>query len=463
MLEKENNKKLLNYIVYIMVFIMSAGFLWHYLYISIGPIPLMDYWVGSGEALENIMTNQIQLNMFIKIPHALHWNPIGGFVNIFFVHFFGCDNRAYVYAGMLASFATIILLMYVYRKYLSSEKTLLNIVGIMVCVMPIINLNQWEILTLFANYVFMFRIFMYLLLIYFLDRFLHNYENSKKYLCKVVFFSIVNFFVILFMSQAYFVGLVIAEGSVIVIDYFIYKKKEKIRMYFMVLMSAGIASVIYYITLEKSSIQVIGENINLFHRVADYIQGLLIMLGSTVVPQTIALNNMSVSCEIGIIIFELSIMSVWLFFKSEMCKKTYFPIACLLYAFSSIIVIMVGRIYSYGLETLTSSRYVVETTIGLLGLLQIYWYCFCKMSMKLKYRLGIILVLLSIVLLICWANKMEMQAGPYRKAYNQSMAEIALDIENASDEQLSIFQSKPEYVREGIAAMKKYKLLLWKE
>ena len=51
----------------------------------------------------------------------------------------------------------------------------------------------------------------------------------------------------------------------------------------------------------------------------------------------------------------------------------------------------------------------------------------------------------------------------YRKAYNDVMEELALNIDNVSDEQLEIFQSSPNNVREGIAAMKKYHLLLWRE
>ena len=56
-----------------------------------------------------------------------------------------------------------------------------------------------------------------------------------------------------------------------------------------------------------------------------------------------------------------------------------------------------------------------------------------------------------------------MKIGPYRKAYNQNMVDLALGIDNVSDEELQIFQAPPEDVRGGIEVMKKYHLCLWRD
>ena len=454
-------KQIIDYASYAAVFLIASLFLLRYLFSSIGSVRLMDFWIDSGEFIEKAMTQLPRLEMFITIPHTLHWNPFGRLAEYFFVRLFGCDNRAFVYAGMLFSFLSIVYVMRIYKEHFSVKNLYFNSLGLIIFVMPIINLNQWEIFTLYCNFSFMFRIFIYYIIFGLLDKILHKNEQ-KKCLCASIYFGIINVIVILFMSQAYFLGLIAAEMVLIIIDRLINRNSKKVQVYFTVLISALSGFGIYYITLQRSALT-ISENVVSLGRAADYIQGILVMLGSTIVPQTIALDNISICYEIGIVIMILALIAVWLFFHMKVYEKTYFPLACLVYAFSSIIVIMIGRIDLFGLNSLTSSRYVVETTVGLLGIIQIYWYCFCKALLPIKKRLPLALILLGMAVMMCWTNKAEMKAGPYRKAYNDVMEELALNIDNVSDEQLEIFQSAPNNVREGIAAMKKYHLLLWRE
>ena len=124
------------------------------------------------------------------------------------------------------------------------------------------------------------------------------------------------------MSQAYFLGLIAAEIVLIIIDRLINRNSKKVQVYFTVLISALSGFGIYYITLQRSALT-ISENVVSLGRAADYIQGILVMLGSTIVPQTIALDNISICYEIGIVIMILALIAVWLFFHMKVYEKTY--------------------------------------------------------------------------------------------------------------------------------------------
>jgi hypothetical protein len=456
---KNIQNRLIKKILYLITFFMTAGYICYYIFISAGQVPLMDYWLNSKEYLEMVMTQSFQWNRIFIFPHALHWNPLYTICDYFLIHIFRCDNRAYVYGGMMFSYAIFTLMLMIYRKHFEPDNLIATFIGIVLFVMPFINLNQWEIFTLYCNLQFMMRIFTYLVLMYFLDRLLYNYGRYRKGMLFICVFSIANLFTIFMMSQAYFPGLIAAEIAVILIDMIIYRKKEKKYIYIGTLLSSVIGFLFYYATLQKIEIG-IRKDIGFFDRMMNYSKGLIIMLGGVLVPQTVAQENIRINYIMGSIILVLAIMAVFMFFKMKIYNETYFPLLCMIYAFVSIIVIMLGRM-SYGLEYLTSSRYVVETTVGLSGLIQIYWWCFLK-KRKVN-RVVHSVVLFSMLIAIGYVNKTEMKIGPYRKAYNQNMVDLALGIDNVSDEELQIFQAPPEDVRGGIEVMKKYHLCLWRD
>lgn len=444
----------------IIILLISSSLLCYYLYISVGEIPLMDFWKGSGNRIERIMSKSLTFNYFLEIPHALQWNPFQNLCDIFFIRVFRADNRAYVFAGMICSIASLTLLIKIYKEKLAFNNIVLDALGLMLICLTAVNLNQWEIYTIYFNFSFMFRILMYLLMFYTWDNILRNRTAAKNRYILTLFYAIFNCIIILFVSQAYFIGLIIANTSVGIIDYILHKNRDNIKLYFMVLLSDIIGAVIYFVTLEKNSIAVF-SNRSIIQMITDYLQGILIMLGSVLIPQSIGANNINVCLALGIVILLLSLIAVYAFFKTEMYAKTYFPIMCMIYAFICIATIIPGRRYIFGVEVLTSSRYVDDTTLGLLGMVQIYLFCLKKAFNKLKYTLPITIVLFCIALTLCWTCASEMKTGPYRKIYNLQMAELAKKIDSVSDAELVIFQAPADDVRAGIDAMKKYHLLLW--
>ena len=110
------------------------------------------------------------------------------------------------------------------------------------------------------------------------------------------------------------------------------------------------------------------------------------------------------------------------------------------------------------MESVVASRYVVETTIGMLGILQILLIVLSNINGLKKTEIVIGCFCVMTLATLIWADKEEIKVGRYRKSYNDSIVELALDVDNATDEELGIFQASADDVREGISAMKDYKL-----
>ncbi len=458
-MKKSINKNKMMNIGYILIFCVLSGYILNYLNLAAGSIPLMDYWIAGGANLEIIMTKGLVWSEVFPIPHALHWNPVYKVLNYVFVRFFYCDNLAYVFAGAFFLSITIAVILVIYHKKIATKSSLLTFCGAIVCVIPMINLNQWEILTLYCSVVFMLRILLYVLLLNYLDK-LFVEGNEEGQWRRVIVYGIFSIVTILFVSQAYFPGFVAAVCFIVVVDYIIKRNKEYIKYYSAVFISMLSGALIYYVTLDKGTAGT-GESVDISQRIIDFIKGLILMLGSTIIPQTKQSLNMQNTYSAGIVILSLACFSVYLFFRTKMYKKTYFPLACLVYAFVSILVIEYGRIYTFGLGSVTSSRYVVETTIGLVGLMQIYWNCLISIDMK-KIVKGIsVCAIVGVLGMMMWSNSVEMEIAPYRKIYNQGMENLLINIDEVTDEQLSIFQTAPDNVRKTAEIMKKYNLSVW--
>lgn len=453
-----NNRQKLYFdnIGYIAVFLLASLFLFHYLYLSIGKLPLMDFW-RYGSNLEHVICEKMDLKYIVGIPHALQWNPFHQLADYAFVRLFKCDNRAYVYSGMFVSFLIILFVLRIYKEKLATNKKMVDFVGMILCVLPIINLNQWEIFTLFCNFSFMFRIFLYLLLFYMTERYI---SGSSKGIQIPLILGICEMLLICFASQAYFPGFVAAICFMLAIDILLNKRRDRILLYLVIVVCNVLGTLFYFLTLESAEVTASAGSTEILN----FIKGLVIMLGATVIPVSKSAESLSQYYILGGGILTITCIVVFLYFKHQLWKKNLFSIACLVYAFVSIMVITYGRADLFGIASLASSRYVVETTIGLLGLVQILWTLFYDRAIKNRNFISggaFLIALCYIFVLLCYANISELKIGPYRKEYNNAMIELAYNIDNVSDEELDIFQAPAQDVRQTINIMKKYHLSLW--
>lgn len=447
--KRKNNMYFGMYSIALIILIIG---LYSYIHRSIGHMPLMDYWLNGAERLRHILYDPIDLKMFISFPHAIHWNPFYELYDYIFVRVFRADNCSYIYAGMIIVGITTILVMKFYNRYFKCGKLGFDFVGIIVVILPLYNLNQWEIITLSCYVAFALRVFVYLLLWIWADNIIKNKVGNIQ----LISFVIISFMSIMYVSQAYYPGFVCAIcGNVI---FRIVLEKNINKTYIVLLTSQILSAIICYLTTVHVQIGANGSYIT-GNVILDYLEGILLMLAATVIPVTMQ-GSIGTCFVVGMIIFVLAIVSVVLFFKNKIYKETYLPLMLLIYAFSSIIIIVLGRMYTYGFQSLGSSRYVVETTLGLMGMIEIYWYSICHSRMIQKIECSFIV--LVIVAGIIFANKTEWGIGPARAMYNLRMQEVAENIDSYSDDELAIFQSNSQDVRETIQFMKENHLCIWR-
>ena len=438
--------------VYFCVFLGFAVGLFHYLITSCGSLPLMDYWKGGSSYLNHILHEPFTLDYIMSLPHQIHWNVLANLLDYLFVRGFKCNNYAYVFAGMLVVYVITIIIIVYYNRMLKCNNIIMDFCGVIICIIPIYNLNQWEILTLYCSVFFMLRILLYITMWIWLDRIM----KSEDSICKAIVFGALSFLIVMFASQAYYPGFSASICGAILFNTIINKKINKSHIIIFVSQIFSVA--VCFLTTALPS--VMGENsIALSVMLKDYFRGFLFMLAATVVPNSVQ-TTYETCYLIGGFILIITLGAVYIFFKKQIYKRTYLPIILMMYALISIFVIISGRMYTYGFETLGSSRYVVETTLGVMGVMQIYWIDIS--SEKNANCVTNVICIASITSAILFANNIEWKIAPYRKAYNDNIIYYAENIDEATDDELAIFQAPPEDVRELVQFMKENHLCIWR-
>lgn len=438
--------------------IIAVVFLLVYLKKTVYDIPLMDYWLGLSDYIATVFSKGFDISTVLTIPHRIHWNPFFSLCQYFFVKYLKCSNEAYIYSGVFFIVLSILLVLKHYRESYERTGVVEFFIGAVLFVMPIINLNQWEILTLFCNFAFMFRIFFFLLFFYLFDKSLHSQNDSW---IKNIGLGLMITLVMVFAGQAYIFGVFVGTCAVILFDCISIKKVQRKHVINLVIQTIGV--LFYYLTLEKDSLGFAeSTGVSLFGKIGIYIRGVLIMISAPIIHIDLSNQNMSYNYVVGILVLIAVIFAIIVYIKKQWYKRTYFPIFCLIYAFVSILVIIHGRAFKYGLESVVASRYVVETTLGYLGLLEILWIFILEKGSIRLFRYLVILFFAAFIIAFGLSNSAEMVRGPYRKLYGDTMKERAIHIESTSDEDLAIFQAPAGQVRSGVAAMKKNHLCIWR-
>lgn len=450
------------------LFLLIAYYLFKYLRFSNDEMPFMDFWVNFDIFAEKVFEKQLSFSDYFPIPHPLHWGAFLYLTSVLWLKLFAGNNLAYIYAGMAFCLANVGLVLWFFLRKIANESMPFNIGGAFTCALAVVNLNQWEILDYCSSKNFMIRIFLYLISFWIIDNYLnHSAIPNQKSWAKALGIGLCGVFIIFCCSAAYYPGYVAAICGVILLHVLLKKGDITNIKQSVVLMALLLGGAV--LTMETTDFGVgVGNVANGETLGFGYIKEFIVMLGSTVIPQTKGQECFELYYIVGVVILMTAIASLVIFFKEKLYQRTWFPIECLVYAGTSIVVIVFGRSKSFGLATLTSSRYVVETTLGLLGIIQI---CLLAISNKWNDRKKsavfektvAVVVVVAISLMIIYSDLVEYRIGPYRGALNRKMIALAMDIDDASDAELSVFQTSPNNVRSGITAMKKYHLGLWNE
>jgi len=444
-----------------------------YLKITTTNVPIMDYWRYMNEITEKVFNDTLEFSDLWK-NIGVQRNPLIYFLLTINMKYFGLNTQIEIYSGaiIMAFNALIIFKIYYINiiKYHNQYKKVGQVLFVIIA-LAVFNFNQWEIITLQFSLSFMVRIMMYLIIFMLVDNFLIcNNKNFKN----VLIISLLIFITVCLVSQGYFPALV---GTIIVLIFlhFIlsYKSKHKmnINYYLIIFISILLSSIIYLYGI-TSDIQ--GSNsIKLFiHSLlnGEFLKGSILMLGTSILNSNLISNpeNITLFYIIGLIILFSYIFALFIYFKNKMYERTYFPIMLITYSLINIVLIIYARMNLFNLTYLIASRYVCETTLGIIGILFILLDYILKIldnnnsqrsfSTKVMNNFSkLIIIIISISL--CYTTLTEMKTGPYRKAYFENLVEMMIDIDNIPDDKLGAFQANnPDMVRSGVILMKKYKL-----
>lgn len=473
-----NKNKIINYYknyhISINAILVMFLILVYYLYISTLNVPVMDYWRYLNEIGEKIFDNTLTFRDVWKNV-GVQRNPLIYTLFAVNIKYFNYNTQIEIFLGALILAINSFIIFDRYRKT-TLKLNIENKNNIEFLFIPILfaifNLNQWEILTLEFSLAFMLRIMMYLIIFIKVDELLLGEKTEFK---NVISICIILFFTICFMSQGYFPALVGSIILVVCIDLIFYNKSFKyLKIKYILFISIAIvlSFIVYLYGITPSNDESISfKEILKFILDGEFFKGFILMLGASILNVGLITNikNISLFYIVGSIVFIISVYSIYIYFRRGINKKSYLPIMLILYSFINIALIIYARIHVFDLVYIISSRYTVETTIGILGVLLILAYNILTYKSKNdkkdkpifnKY----LFFMMIITIFLLYTGLTEIKTGPYRKLYGDGLVKIMVDIENYEDSELTPFQATEEHmVRDGVELMKKYELGIFRK
>ena len=337
-----------------------------YLSNAAGIAPVMDYWnyiaaLGDKIALGVSFGDLWNLN-------GVHHAPVQLFLWLCNVWLFHWQPLIAIYLG---AFVTAVTLWCIGKAYCAHCKAHSSIsqsvvwIGFFGICISLYNGNQWEITTLEFSLAFALRLLVIWLLFVRLDRLLRSDQKSE---ILFVEFGLLSGIAIVMLLSGYFPVVVGCIAIVMLFHHFGAKKLGLATLpwkcFFAVMVPILVFSALYLFTGNEMA----GSETNIAALISvDTIKAVLLMLGSCVVHGNLSIE---IHFALGMLFFFLYLAAVLLYFKFEMYRDTYLPILLMLYAGGSSLLIILGRI-GYGITYLTSSRYVYETSLGLIGIIWI--------------------------------------------------------------------------------------------
>ena len=440
----------------------------YYLSLSVRDVPIMDYWRTIQELAPAVMEHDLQFsslwqdyigqrNVLLKAICA--WNI--QFLNL------NCAIESYLGMGtMVLSMAFIGYFWFNLIKKIRADSPWMLKYGTLIPIgLAFLTLNQWEILSLQFSFAFQIRIFVYLLVIYLLDKEMKCKQVHYKRYC---FIGILCAVAICFLSQLYFPALLLSVFVVFVFYIFVERKGDKTVIYggALFFLPAAIGCCIYFYGLSgvgaDNSISVFISSLlngNIF-------KGLLFMLVGSLLPESMLQPLPDpLILAIGLILLLIVILAVVVFLKGRLYQYTYFPAMVAGYGLISLPIIIYGRLGAFDLRYLMASRYVCETRLIWVGCVMVFGMALIKGCPR-KNALLVLIPTMIIGCMTLWSDVKEMHIAPYRGAYKDELISVLMrdNIEYEMDDTIfTPFQAPADTVRNAVKYMKQYRLWAYSE
>lgn len=434
----------------------------NYLLTATANVPIMDYWRYIVLFVEKIFNEGVSLIDLWEVQEGTTHRHFG-IANILFllnVKLFGLNTQVEIVLGAICMFINCCFLLWLFLKKIDWNNAYIK-GGFVLLAICMFNINQWEILTLEFSMGFTLRILMILWTVNYFDTIQFKEKNKFSFGAYLLYLILVAC-----LCGSYAPALLGTFVFVVLVKIFLKKetKRTLIQNLLIVLFFSTGCVLIFWGTSSgagDSSIGIFMEYLidgTLF-------KAIFLMLGSSImhVESPLVSTYSELLVNLGAIVFVIYMIAIVIYFYRKMYEKTYVPIMLMAYTAGNILVISFGRIPMFGVGYVVSSRYVCETTLGLVGVCWIFLYEFQAIINKLN-ALAVVRVcalytgLFIIFISLGYSDFVEKGIAPYRKMYSESLIQLMMSGEEITDENSGGFQADTELVKEGIEIMKQYKL-----
>lgn len=445
---KESRCRIAMYAVLTVSFIFIAYQYAVYIDIAKSTVPIMDYWKWITVYGQKLLDGEITFADYFRSDAGEHIQPICMAINFWVLRAFDFDVRPLVEWGLYGRIAVAAAVtgLFIFR-FRNSEQHhyILQFLCALAIIMAVFNYNQWEMTTEPFSLTNVFRISNYFLSFYLTDLFLKEIESrsTKRNLVLAVLLGVYCAYLTIFVGAAYFVGHLVAIGLAML--WTLMNQRENVKKYLWPMAVWGVISFlsacVYYILICNRGVA--RETIESTNNILILLlEGICFFWGGLFIhTQTMEQYGGALVTMLGALVLVYSLFILSSYLRKRRDGKELLPAICVLYALVLSVAISLGRVTVFGAASMSSSRYVVESTMGLSGVIWMSYSVFLD-SPKTKISWAKpAACACTVILLLGAAEKTENGIAPYRAIYNDNLYEMMTHIENYSDEELAPFQA----------------------
>lgn len=469
----EKTRKRLGLVIIVAVLIGIVGVYSYNVNIAKCTVPYSDFFRWILDYSKEIISGK-GIMVFFENDNSQHYQPLACLISMGFLHVVNYDFSMLVISGVVIKVAACIILLLIY--FYNSKKTSIStmIFSSVLIVISMLNYNQWEIITEPFALASAVRVLLYMGSFWGLAVFFRTYSKRswEKNCAYVIAIGLVNDVIIVTICGGYFAAYSFALIFTVIVAMLTNRSKQKYYLaviYFLILF----AGIIVYLSLSNTFDESgVGITVTIENIIA-ILDGFVLFWGTSLLPTTMANFSGMVEfyCIIGCILL-IFMFGMFIFCIINNNKKggdvyNLFAICLIVYANALGLSIAVARVPAYGIQTMMSSRYTVDSALGLMAFSFGFSRCAIELQRKeeksfriMKRTIDITLLLLCIILM--GTSIYEGSKSKYIRGFYDEIEEQLQNIDGCSDEFLSsISGTKSQITRESLKYMKAQKISIY--
>lgn len=461
------NRIILCGVVCVILFLIAVY--WNYIKIAGSTVPIMDFWHWIAVYGQKIEDGSIRFIDFFFSDSGEHVQPLA--MSIQFSVLKASDFDVWPLVKWGAVFRIVIAILLAASFVLVQKKDASNSIfkGITaIClVLCVLNFNQWEMTTEPFSLGNSLRVFLYFLSFCvpaLWEGKICKLSRGKRGIVALLFGCWCASVTILF-SAAYFVGLLPAIGFSFL--YLMMRNKSNYKDYLPSVLIWGVLSFIgalvyLWMFLYGNRSSVVGS-VSLLKLPFLLVESVVLFWGASILPNRLSeVVGLAPFYIIGTLLLVYIVVLLIGYFGNDKKKYGLFPLTCIVYSLLIAIVIGIGRIGEFSSSVMCSSRYVIESSIGLVGITILTYERYLNHFGNIKLTLKGVILQVVLLITLCGSMVSELQIAPYRGLYNENIAEMMMNIDAYSDEELSVTQGQASDVRYCVQFFKDNNLSIFK-